>query len=185
MNKQKLSNFNDTKKKEKIKPIFESEINGKFFIAVYQGSLSENDILIKYRQINKGKWSRLRTPKHIHWAVDVLIKMHFDREKTRQFLDLLSKTWGETKPIKDKKTRDEILNIDNLLGMNKDEINKYEDLGKIGEYSIKFLFVLAKLLMFQEKTNNEQAYMFKDLIEALKSGEDIFKIVSIATHRGK
>lgn len=111
--------------------------------------------------------------------------MHFDREKTRQFLDLLSKTWGETKPIKDKKTRDEILNIDNLLGMNKDEINKYEDLGKIGEYSIKFLFVLAKLLMFQEKTNNEHAFMFKDLIEALKSGEDIFKIVSIATHRGK
>jgi len=43
---------------------------------------------------------------------------------------------------------------------------------------------LAKLLMLQEKTNLETAYMFKKLLKALKSGEDIFKIVSIASHTG-
>jgi len=39
--------------------------------------------------------------------------------------------------------------------------------------------------MIQEKTNRADAYMFKNLLEALKKGEDIFSIVSIATHRGR
>ena len=47
----------------------------------------------------------------------------------------------------------------------------------------KFLILLAKLLMAQEKTNNNQAYMFRQLLEALKSHNNIFKIVSTATHR--
>ena len=33
--------------------------------------------------------------------------------------------------------------------------------------------------MFQEKTNLETAFMFQKLIEALKSGENIFQIVNI------
>jgi hypothetical protein len=70
------------------------------------------------------------------------------------------------------------------LESSRQEIEEYEELGKRGEYSIKFLILLAKLLMLQEKTNLETAYMFKKLLEALKSGEDIFKIVSIASHTG-
>jgi hypothetical protein len=42
---------------------------------------------------------------------------------------------------------------------------------------------VAKILMVQEKTNMEEAYMFKNLLDALKEGNDIFRIVSIATHR--
>jgi hypothetical protein len=45
--------------------------------------------------------------------------------------------------------------------------------------------LLAELLMTQEKTNREDAYMFKELLKALESREDIYKIVSIATHRGR
>jgi len=41
------------------------------------------------------------------------------------------------------------------------------------------------LKFIQEKTNMPEAYMFKKLLEALKKGEDIFSIVSIATHRGR
>ena len=37
--------------------------------------------------------------------------------------------------------------------------------------------------MAQEKTNNNQAYMFRQLLEALKNHNNIFKIVSTATHR--
>jgi hypothetical protein len=39
--------------------------------------------------------------------------------------------------------------------------------------------------MAQEKTNMPDAYMFRKLLEALKRGDDIFSIVSLATHRGK
>jgi hypothetical protein len=186
MNEKELSQFMSFKKKgEKRIPLFVSQINEKFIIAVYQGSFSKYDILIKYRQKNKYKWSRIRTPKHIHWAVDVLIKMHSDKEKTKQFLDFLIEIWNKTRPFKDDEERKKFLSINYLLESNKEELKNYEDLGEKGEYSIKFLILLAKLLMLQEKTNLETAYMFKKLLDSLKSGEDIFEIVSIATHRGR
>lgn len=186
MNEKELSQFMSFRKKgEKRIPLFVSRINEKFIIAVYQGSFSKYDILIKYRQRNKDKWSRIRTPKHIHWAVDVLIKMHSDKEKTEQFLDFLIESWNKTRPFKDDDERKKFLSINYLLESNKEEIKNYEDLGRKGEYSIKFLILLAKLLMLQEKTNLETAYMFKKLLDSLKSGEDIFEIVSIATHRGR
>lgn len=186
MNEKELSQFMSFRKKgEKRIPLFVSRINEKFIIAVYQGSFSKYDILIKYRQKNKDKWSRIRTPKHIHWAVDVLIKMHSDKEKTGQFLDFLIEIWNKTRPFKDDEERKKFLSINYLLESNKEEIKNYGDLGKKGEYSITFLILLAKLLMLQEKTNLETAYMFKKLLDSLKSGEDIFEIVSIATHRGR
>jgi len=37
--------------------------------------------------------------------------------------------------------------------------------------------------MLQEKTDLETSYMFKNILKALEDGEDIFKIVSLATHR--
>ena len=163
-------------------PLFVAQVNGRFIVGVYQGTLSKYDILIKYRQKEKGKWSNIRTPKHIHWAVDILIKMHADQENTKRFLDFLIQMWAKIKPMKSDEERRKILSIENLLEENQKEISEYEELGKRGEYSIKFLILLAKLLMIQEKTNLETAYMFKKLLEALKAGDDIFKIVSIATH---
>ncbi len=165
-------------------PLFVTLINNSYLMAAYKGSLSEFDILIKYRQkLKNGKWSLIRTPKHIHWAVDVLIKMHNEKELTQQFLDFLLRCWDETQSFKSERERKERLNINNLLQSCQQEITKFEELGKSGEYSIKFLILLAKLLMIQEKTNLETAYMFKRLLQALRSGEDIFKIVSLATHR--
>ena len=170
------------KEGKKFTPLFVSEVNGRFIVAVYQGSLSKYDILIKYRQKVKREWSRIRTPKHIHWAVYVLIKMHEDPKKTKAFLDFLLSIWGKTKPMRTEKQRKTILNVENLLKTERPQIKKYKKLGEKGEYSIKFLILLAKLLMLQEKTNLETAYMFKNLLKTLHTGEDIFKIVSIATH---
>lgn len=170
---------------KKIRPLRVFEINNDFIVGVYQGSLSEYDILIKYRQNVKGQWSRIRTPKHIHWAVDILIKIYEDREKSQEFLDFLIDVWNQTKPIKSRDEQEKFLSIENLLHVNQNEIEKYEKLGEKGEYSIRFLILLAKLLMAQEKTNLETAYMFKKLLDALKVGEDIFNIISVATHRGR
>lgn len=172
-------------KKGTISPLFVTQVNGKFIIAAYQGALSKYDILVKYRQNVNGKWSRIRTPKHIHWAVDVLIKMYFDNKKTKKFLGYLIGVWEKTSPIKDENKRKKTLNVENLLGSCRKEIAEYDKLGKKGEYSIRFLILLAKLLMLQEKTNLETAYMFGNLLKALKNGEDIFRIVSTATHTGR
>lgn len=171
-----------TKEGKRFTPLFVSEINGRFIVAAYQGSLSKYDILIKYRQKVKGKWSHIRTPKHIHWAVDVLIKMHEDPKKTKEFLNFLLSIWERTRPMKTEKQRKLSLNLKNLLEAESGQIMRYKKLGEKGEYSIKFLILLAKLLMLQEKTNLETAYMFKNLLKTLHTGEDIFKMVSIATH---
>jgi len=174
--------FNKEGKNFKPLEVFEPEPN--IVVGVYQGSLSKFDILIKYRQVKKdGKWSNIRTPKHIHWAVDLLIKMHSDREKIKQFLDFLLEIWEQTKPIKNELEREKLLDIKNLLDVHKEKIESYKDISQYGEYRIEFLILLARLLMIQEKTNMRDAYMFKKLLESLKKGQDIFSIVSIATQR--
>lgn len=170
---------------EVVEPIFTSLINGSFIIAAYPGHISAYDILIRYRQKQETGWSRMRTPKHIHWAVDVLIKMQADETQTRAFLGELLDLWKNTKPLTSERDRSALLSTHALLEQCCSDFKRYEALGRKGEYSINFLILLAKLLMVQEKTNMEKAYMFENLLQALKQGDDLFKIVSIATHGGR
>jgi hypothetical protein len=120
----------------------------------------------------------------MHWALDVLLKMNADEAKTKEFLDFLIDNWNNNiTPLKTKAARTKLLNVKTLSGQINLEAASYETLAGKGEYSIKFLILIARLLMIQEKTNMEKAYMFKNLLVALREGKDIFKIVSIATHR--
>jgi len=160
----------------------EFPVNGSYIIGIYQGTISDFDILIKYRQLEKGKWSRIRTPKHIHWAVDILIKHYSDVTTTDRLLDFLLDLWNRTTPIRTEEERDRLLKNDILLEEVNTEAAKYTALANHGEYSVKFLVLLAKLLMVQEKTNRNDAYMFRNLLEQLKEHNDIFRIVSTATY---
>lgn len=165
-------------------PLAEFPVNSTFYVAIYQGSISPYDVLIKYRQFENGKWSYIRTPKHIHWAVDILIKQHLENNATEKLIDSLINHWDNTiQPIRSEEERLQILNPQSLLTEVNAEASRYNDLAGKGEYSVKFLLLLAKLLMIQEKTNYEGAYMFRNLLEQLRGHKDIFKIVSIATHR--
>lgn len=186
MNTQQLTEFMTFRKDgRQILPLTVFEVNGNYILGVYQGALSDLDILIKYRQKVGESWSRIRTPKHIHWAVDILIKLHEDRHKTQAFLDFLLNVWTNTHPVKNKEQQREKLTIESLLQDSQNMIRQYNVLSSKGEYSVKFLVLLAKLLMIQEKTNLETAYMFKRLLNGLRRGDDIFSIVSVASHTGK
>lgn len=163
-------------------PLAAIPVNGEYVLAIYQGSLSEHDILIKYRQLENGKWSRLRTPKHIHWAVDILIKHYIEPKETDLFLESLLQLWDKTDGLHSMADRQRILNESDLMDQVNKEAANYPKLAKKGEYSIQFLLLLAKLLMIQEKTNRSDAYMFKDLLHKLKNHKNIFEIVSTASH---
>jgi hypothetical protein len=169
---------------EKV-PLSIFKINGKYIIAAYQGNISDFDILIKYRQKESidgtEKWSRIRTPKHIHWTVDLLIKMNYDKAKTKKFIDSLISIWKSIKNDKSDKERIENLNEKVLLRIIEKESKDYVKLNKFGEYSIKFLILLARLLIKQEKNNRNDAYMFKKLLDNLKNYKSIYQIVSTAT----
>ena len=156
-------------------------VNGTYLLGIYQGTLSKYDILLKYRQKDGENWSHIRTPKHIHWAVDVLIKHYSEPHETDLLLNHLMELWEKKESIKNDEDRDSLLNTEYLL----DEVNKeaanYPNLADKGEYSVKFLLLLAKLLMVQERTNRDDAYMFKNLLTQLQEHKDIFKIVTTAT----
>jgi len=166
---------------ERHEPIKVFRINCKFIIGVYQGTITDYDILIKYRQLDNKKWSRLRTPKHIHWTVDILIKMYNDRVSLKTFVEFLEQQWERVVQHTSQDERIDFLER-SLEQEDQGFINQYQEFNSHGEYSIKFLLVLAKLLMQQEKNNLSRAFMFKNLLKKLKSGEDLFSILSIATH---
>ena len=164
-------------------PIRVFQVNDNTIIAVYKGSLSPFDILIKYRQkLENGKWSRIRTPKHIHWTVDILMKMQTFKELTQEFLGFFIDIWNKTTPIQNEQER-QSLDLKALLNISKEEIERFKELSKKGEYSVKFLILLAKLLMVQEKTNRADAYMFRKVLDGLKMGKDLFSVLSTATFR--
>ncbi len=184
--KTELSNFMMfSKDKIPNKPLLVHCINNKYIVAAYQGIISDFDIVVKYRQKESSKWSRIRTPKHIHWAVDLLVKQFVSPIETNKFLEFLISLWNSIPSVDSYDVREKILNIDSLLNCHSYKIQEFENLNIIGEYDIKFLVLVAKLLMIQEKANRKDAYMFKNLLESLKEGKDIFKIVSIASMRNR
>lgn len=170
------------KKGKALDILVQFPVNAHFIIGIYQGTLSKFDMIIRYRQLINNKWTRVRTPKHIHWAVDILIKQNEKPKETKNFIEFLLNYWYTIQPINSKKEREKLLNVETLKKEVDKESFNYKNLANKGEYSIKFLLLLAKLLMYQEKTNNSQAYMFKKLLEQLKDSPDIFSVISTATH---
>ena len=170
--------------KGRLQLLKEFPVNGSFYIGIYQGNISDYDIIIKYRQKVNGIWSKPRTPKHIHWAVDILIKQYQDDRTTAELLDFFIDLWdNKILPWHTDEERMAFIDPQKLLDDVDKEADKYAALAQKGEYSIKFLILIAKLLMAQEKTNNNQAYMFRQLLSLLKNHNNIFNIVSTATHR--
>ena len=162
-------------------PIRTFQVNDSTILAIYKGTLSPLDILIKYRSKQKsGKWSNIRTPKHVHWTVDILMKMQSYAGLTREFVDFFISLWEKTVPLKTEEDR-QGLDLEALLNLNKVEIEKFKTLSEKGEYSVRFLILLAKLLMLQEKTNRADAYMFKRVLDGLREGKDLFRLLSTAT----
>lgn len=172
------------KKKSKIDgknkiAIIEYEFND-YTLFVFEGTISPLDILVKYK---KGA-IRIRIPKHIHWVVDILMKMQGKKKLTKEFLLKIKNCWNKCKPLKDR-------DFETLKKLIKDgekeiEINKFSDLNSFGEYNIEFLYVLMQLLSVQEKTNRPDAYMFGKIIdELLEADKDIFKIVTTAGYSGR
>jgi len=151
-----------------------------YIIYVFQGTLSKYDIIIKYRKDG----TRIRTPKHIHWAVDILMKMQGDETLTRKYLEAIQDCWNTCEPLRnnDYETLEKLI-LDGEKGI---EINQYKPLNDYGEYDVEFLYVLMELLAVQEKTNRPDAYMFGNIIsELLEVDRDIFKIMSTAGFGGR
>lgn len=151
-----------------------------YIIYVFQGNLSQFDIVIKYKKDS----TRIRTPKHIHWVVDVLMKMQGNEILTKRYLLAIQNCWKSCVPL----TNNDYETLKALIknGENDIDIAQFFSLNAFGEYDVEFLYVLMELLAVQEKTNRADAYMFGNIIEELLDADrDIFKIISTAGFGGR
>ncbi|MCW8965968.1 MAG: hypothetical protein OQK82_04665, partial [Candidatus Pacearchaeota archaeon] len=83
--------------------IKEIKLNG-VTIGIFEGNRGHNpdhDILIKYQEEGR----RVRTPKHIHWVIDILVKKEHNRELTLEFLKYLREMYERVKGFESKEDR--------------------------------------------------------------------------------
>lgn len=161
---------------ERIYSILDIELQDGLTLYVFPGSLSPKDILLKYRKRD----SRVRTPKHIHWAVDLLVKKFLNKELTNSLLQVFRQGWDDVQGLMDREADTIIRSL--LIAQNHEYIERFKPLNALGFFKIDFLLNLMELLMLQEKTNNPNAYMFKDLLDGLLISRDLYKIISTATY---
>lgn len=152
---------------------------GDTVIGVFQGSRGKNpdlDIIVKYQERGKA----VRTPQHLHWAIDLLIKKEHDKALVREFVKYLIDMWDEVKPFRNKAEQQRC----ELKFTNPENLKKFKGLDRHGEYSVEFIGHIIELLMIQEK-NSDNAFMFKGVLDAIYENKEIFKIVSKAGYNGR
>jgi hypothetical protein len=161
--------------------IKEIKLNDGTIIGVFEGSRGHNpdhDILIKYQENGK----RLRTPKHIHWVIDLLIKKEHNRELTLKFMKYLRGMYDRVEPFKSKEDRAKCV----FTQTTSEKLKPFEELNKYGEYKIDFIGHLIELMIKMEKNTppEKPARVFKELMDAMIKEKEIFVIVSKATQIG-
>ncbi len=73
------------------KSIIDIKVDDIYTIYVFKGTLSKNDIVIKYSKFGR----RMRTPKHIHWVIDMLLKEQKNHNDVISFIKCMQETWDE------------------------------------------------------------------------------------------
>ena len=174
------------KKGEVTKPpraysIKEINLNDGTIIGIFAGSRGSNpdhDILIKYQETGK----RVRTPKHIHWVIDLLIKKEHNRNLTLEFMKYLRNMYEKVEAFKNKEDRQHCI----LKETTKERLKPFDKLNKYGEYKVEFIGHLIELMIKMEKNMPPEnpARVFKELMDAMIQEKEIFVIVSKATQIG-
>ena len=153
--------------------------DGGTIIAIFQGNRGMNpelDIIVKYIQREK----RLRTPQHIHWAIDLLIKKEHKATLTKSFVEYLTELYDRVGPFCSEGDR-----LKRVLISDTEQLTQetFQPLNKFGEYSIEFTCYILELIAIQEKTSNPSAFMFRNALSSILEDKEIFQIVSAATYR--
>ncbi|MCJ7719972.1 MAG: hypothetical protein MUO36_00715, partial [Candidatus Hadarchaeum sp.] len=96
-----------------------------------------------------------------------MIKKFGNQNLTDAFLKDMLARWSQITPLPNRK----MLTIKNNLACSRNTrfLAQYKRLNHYGFFGMDFLTHLMELLMLQEKTNNPQAYMFKNVVGGLLS----------------
>jgi hypothetical protein len=112
-------------------------------IGVYPGRKPESpyDFIVKFREPNK----RERTPAHVHLIVEMYVKHAHNPSLTLKLKDHILKMLSQIKPVDSFPPT--------LQFFKPEHVEPFQDLNRVGEFSIEFLLVVTELMAIQEKTN--------------------------------
>ena len=100
---------------------------------------------------------------------------------TDKFIAYLRDIWDRVYPFQTKEEQQKC----ELKYTSHEKLKEFEPLDEFGEFSAEFIGHVIELFMIEEKTGLGEAFMFKNLFDALHEGKDIFNIVSLATYNGR
>ncbi len=142
-------------------------------VLVSAGKKSPNDFRVHYREPGK----RIRTPKHIHLIIDLYMKLSRNHDLTMKLVDhIINNIILKVRPADSFAPE--------LQVFSQSHLEEFKELDQYGEYSVEFLLVVTELIMIQEKTNYPDGTMNLKVYRTFREGNDIFKVVSVATFRG-
>ncbi len=181
MNYQPRKRKEDTDRPPRKYAIKEIHLSDGTIIGVFEGNLGFNPdlyILIKYQE----KGNRIRTPKHIHWVIDLLVKKEHNRELTIKFMKYLREMYDKVEAFRNKEHRANFL----IEHTTAEKLKPFEELNKYGEYKVEFIGHLIELMIKMEKNTppEKPARVFKELMDSMIQEKEIFVIVSKATQIG-
>ena len=168
---------------DRVKAFKEFVLKNGEIIGIFQGSRGNNpelDIVVRYKDKYTSQ-NRIRTPKHIHWVIDLLIKKEHNKQLTLEFVKYLLEMYDKIEPFRSKEEQQRC----ELKFTNPKNLKRFEKLNNYGQYSVEFIGHVIELFSIEEKTGLEGAFMFKKVLTALSEKEDIFSIVAAATHNGR
>ena len=171
---QTIKYFKNKKKKnknEKKKSTIDVTLPNDYKIYIFKGNKDhKKDFIVTYSDKNHPKPI---TPSHVHWVVDLLLKMQIKEKKTKELINELITVREKCLPIENNEKETLISLTEKCISMI--DVSHYEELNDIGMYDITFLAVLLPLLIVQEKTNyGEKAKKLKTILNELSKNPFVF-----------
>lgn len=150
--------------------------DGDTIIAVFQGNRGahpDQDIIVKYQQ--RGA-NQMRTPSHLHWAIDLLIKKQHREALTGEFVAFLLALYDDLQPFASLEDRADRLEHQIGAAVNAAALERFRPLNEFGEYSVEFTSSIIELMGICEKTAAANAFMFRRVLAAIGDDRDIFSV---------
>jgi len=161
----------------RLDPLKTWDISDGSKIAIYQGERSHRpdlDFIVKYRK----EGTRLRTPSHTHWIVDLIVKGEVNQQLTLRFVDKLIEIYDSVERFRTVEERDNY-----ELIYPTDIANEFNELNNIGALPVEFIVTLVELFSRCGK-QTDGAFMFRSMLTLCKQylmGEkDYYQIVGIS-----
>jgi len=171
----------DTRKK--LRSFRHFKMKDGFIVGMFQGSRGDNpkiDFIIKF--LEPGKKKRLRTPEHMHWVVDLLLKREKHERDVGEFVKYFLKFYYKAPVFKSVAARRRYkLKSPSYVRKN------FKTLIHNGTYSVEYLSHIIELFTLCEKVSPRENKMFEKALKFLNEyceGKRDFYSVMNATKPG-